>query len=92
MFKEFRLKYARLCVGASYSWVLDGQFEKLVVEIPKNMPRLVNFAKRFGFIEEGINRKSVKQGGKLLDRICLGITAPEMQDYLHINYEEVVNG
>lgn len=82
MFKQYRRKFAVLCVGASFAWFKSMRFHKMVVEIPENMPGLVNFAKRFGFTEEGINRESVKKNGKILDRICLGITVPEMANYL----------
>lgn len=82
MLKEYRLKFARLCVGAAFTWFTNMGFHKMVVEVPENMPALVNFAKRFGFIEEGINRESLKKDGEIFNRVCLGITAPEMTDYI----------
>lgn len=47
--------------------------------IPVIYPDVIGFAKKFGFIEEGVDRKSILKGDKMIDRIYLGATREEIQ-------------
>ena len=80
----FRLKYAREATKAALAWIVsyapDG-FLKLVIFIPSVYPKVVNFAKKFGFKVEGVNTKSDRVGGLICDRIMVGATFTEISDW-----------
>jgi hypothetical protein len=48
--------------------------ERCVGEISSENRRAISFARRAGFEIFGINRRSLKRGGRLLDQVCLGIS------------------
>ena len=52
---------------------------KLVVEIPTNRKIVYNLAKKIGFVDEGINRKSFLKDGVFLDQWNLGLTKDEVK-------------
>ena len=79
VFKKFRLKYARDCIKWAFRWFMG---HKLIVRIPENRPELLNFAKKSGFVREGINRESLMQNGAIINIIHLGITKDEINSYL----------
>lgn len=53
--------------------------QKLNCKIPVTYPDVYNFTKKFGFTDEGIDRKSIVKGGELVDQYILGITREEIK-------------
>lgn len=51
---------------------------KLICKIPVIYSDVYHFAKKLGFQDEGLDRKSIKKGGKVIDRHILGITREEI--------------
>ena len=81
----FRLKYAREATKAALSWIVSQApkgFAKIVIFIPSVYPKVVNFAKKFGFKVEGINTKSDMVGGVICDRVMVGSTFTEISEWL----------
>jgi len=67
---------------AALRWVLDNSdYQKIVAEVPEVFPDVIAFTKKFGFQEEGVNRKSIKKHGKMVNQVYLGITRPEIERY-----------
>ena len=50
--------------------------------VPVCYPDVIGFCLKFGLIKEGIDRKSILKGGKLLDRMRLGATRNEIERFL----------
>ena len=50
--------------------------------VPVCYPDVIGFCFKFGLITEGIDRKSILKGGKLLDRMRLGATRNEIERFL----------
>ena len=66
------------------SWFINGNddnIQKLVAEIPVIYQDVYHFTKKFGFQNEGINRKSIMKGGELTDQYRLGITKSEAKTW-----------
>ena len=64
-----------------FGWVLllPDQIQKIIVSIPTCHRIAYNFAKKVGFIDEGINRLSYTKGGELYDQWNLGLTRKEIE-------------
>ena len=60
--------------------ILHCNYDKYIAEIPIVFPDVMGFAAKCGFIIEGVNRKSVRKGGILVDQIMYGITRDELID------------
>lgn len=56
---------------------------KLNALIPTCYPNVIAFAQHFGFINEGINRKSYLHNGDLIDQVYLGATRQEVLNGLY---------
>lgn len=54
--------------------------QKLNCKIPATYPDVYNFTKKFGFKDEGLDRKSIMKNGALVDRHILGITREELKN------------
>lgn len=61
------------------------QYQKLNAEIPKVYPEVYHHTKKFGFKDEGVNRKSIMKKGKLTDQWRLGVTKKEVKAYLEVS-------
>lgn len=59
-------------------WCYNEGIEKLIAEIPVIYENVYKFTKGQGFIDEGINRKSFKKNGEIVDCYRLGITQEEI--------------
>lgn len=68
-------------MSAFYKWFLTlaDQVHKLNVSIPITQRKVINFAKKVGFKQEGINRESYMKDGQYYDQIILGLTRPEIE-------------
>lgn len=69
------------CAKMFYRFALDTfspNFQKLIAKVPVTFPDVYRFAKKCGFKDEGLDRKSILRGGVLTDRYILGITREEM--------------
>lgn len=58
------------------------QYEKLNAEIPVIYPEVYYHTKKFGFVDEGINRKSIMKNSVLVDQWRLGITKDEVVEFM----------
>lgn len=54
--------------------------EKLTALIPDCYPNVIRYAESFGFVREGVNRKSYLHQGSLINQIYLGATRDEVFD------------
>ena len=80
-------KYRRFCRDVIYlflEWFLQlPEFIcKLNVAIPECRKIVYNLAKKIGFIDEGINRKSYCKSGVMHDQYLLGLTRLEIEDLI----------
>ena len=50
--------------------------------VPVCYPDVIGFCRKFGLVYEGIDRKSILKGGKLIDRMRLGATRDEIERLL----------
>jgi hypothetical protein len=57
-------------------------YVKFIAEVPKVYPEVYHFTKKFGFIDEGINRLSVVKYGELVDQWRVGITRAEVSEWV----------
>jgi len=64
------------------SWFLNTPIQKVNVCIPVLYKSTYNTAKKIGFIDEGVNRKSFLKNGKYHDQFLLGLTRLEIQGLL----------
>ena len=53
--------------------------QKINCLIPVTYPDVYNFTKKFGFQDEGLDRKSISKGGELVDRHMLGLLREEIE-------------
>lgn len=70
-----------------FKWFIDNvpkRVNKVNVKIPFAHKSVYNFAKKLGFIDEGIDRQSFTKDGEISDRWSLGLTRDEI---LEINNE-----
>ena len=68
-----------------YKWILDecdNTYQKVIAEIPYTYPEVYHFSKKFGFVDEGVNRSSVLKNGKIVDQWRVGITREEISQWL----------
>ncbi len=78
-------KRGKKAAKAVLQWFIDecpDKYLKLNAEIPTCYPEVYHFTKGFGFVDEGINRKSIMKKGELLDQWRLGITRKEVDQVL----------
>ena len=62
-------------------WVVENagpNFSKINTKIPVIYKDVIRFAHILGFKDEGVDRLSIMKGGKLIDRLNLGITFDEV--------------
>lgn len=57
-----------------YAFRIYPNVHKLNAKIARLYPDVYNFTKKFGFKDEGVDRKSFMKGGELFDRHILGLT------------------
>lgn len=71
----------RQMMAEFFQWVLTlpDQVQKIIVSIPTCHQIVYNFARKVGFIDEGINRLSYTKDGELFDQWNLGITRAEIE-------------
>ena len=76
----------REMINESYKWILANTPEsinKLIVSIPENQRKVINFSKKVGFTKEGINRDSYRKDGKIWSQQNMGITRSEIQERVY---------
>lgn len=78
--KEFRDKSIEYALSA-YSWMLEHlpNLNKLVGNIPECNQRAIQFTKKIGMKEQGINSDSWVKNNEVYSMIQLGITRKEME-------------
>ena len=59
------------------------EYHKYIAEVADVYPEVVGFIKKLGFIQEGLNRKSIMKGGKLVDQIWFGASITEIQTQIY---------
>lgn len=85
--KEYR-EYGKAAGRLIVDWFANEcpeQYQKLNAEIPIIYPEVYHFTKGFGFIDEGINRKSIMKDGELTDQYRLGLTRSEAGAFLRLH-------
>jgi RimJ/RimL family protein N-acetyltransferase len=83
---EFRAEYSARSGDLALKWILENapdKYQKVIAQIPSLYQNVINFTMAHGFVLEGVNRLSSRRGGKLYDQVLLGITRPEIEDYLN---------
>lgn len=81
--KKYR-KFCRDVIHSFLKWFLQlpSFICKLNVAIPECRKIVYNLAKRIGFVDEGINRKSYCKNGMMHDQYLLGLTRLEIEDLI----------
>ncbi len=75
---KHREKYAEEFGREALAWTwANTDLEKLVAEIPTTHPNVLDFAERMGFEIEGLNRRSLKKGGRLVHQWYVGLVKGE---------------
>lgn len=78
LFPEARGRIAKLAIVEALDWIFSNTgFLKIITHVPETNPLAYAYAKRSGFKDEGINRKSIRIEGKLIDQFTLGLTWEE---------------
>lgn len=77
-------KYGRDVMTELFKWFisLPKIICKINVSIPINRQIVYNFAKKCGFVDEGINRASYIKSGVVYDKKNLGLTRQEIEGLL----------
>lgn len=79
-YREYSRKLIKRVLGIFMK--TPGFINKLVVEIPFHRRIVYNLAKKTGFIDEGVNRKSFLKDGTYYDQWNLGLTKEEIKGLL----------
>lgn len=80
LFPESRGRIAKIAAREVLEWVFSNTgFTKVVTSVPVNNIHAYAYAKRAGLIDEGLNRKSIKVNGEIIDQFTLGITSEEFE-------------
>lgn len=82
--EEFREEHSFECGVKILEYFVDTEknWQKLFASIPVMNKDVYHFTKKFGFIDEGINRLSASKNGVLVDQHNLGITKKEAIEWL----------
>lgn len=78
--EKYRRRYAYESGAVIINWFVEkcsDSFNKLVAEIPIIYPDVYHYTKKFGFIDEGINRESYMKNNIIYGQYRLGITRKE---------------
>lgn len=73
-------------------WIWEHtECQRIVTDVPENNRLALKFAEAAGMQQFGVNPKSYKKGGKLLDVILLGLSRPEslIQSSVQINEDQL---
>lgn len=82
---DFRKDYSKRAGKAAYHWMLHNlphNIRKFITTVPEIYPNVMKYVEYFGMKREGVNRKSFRKHGQLLDLVCYGITREEIREYL----------
>lgn len=83
MLPEFRESYSKLSGYRFLEWCVNNvEFDKINTMIPKTAKHVWHFTKKFGFKDEGFDRKSFLKDGKLVGQYIIGITKEEVLESL----------
>ena len=61
-------------VFLDYMFSKYDKIQKLNAKIPEMYPDVCTYIKKFGFKQEGVDRKSIMKNGELVDRLLFGLT------------------
>lgn len=79
---KYRKEYSMEAMAKVWEWFeegIDENFIKVIVSIPTIYLNVYKFALANGFIDEGLNRQSIKKNGHIIDQWLLGITREEIR-------------
>lgn len=82
---EYRKEYSKATGRRILSWISENaedNYQKVVAEVPTIYPNVIKFVIANGFKLEGVNRLSYRKDGVLYDQCLMGITRPEIEDFL----------
>lgn len=74
--KELLFKYMM------HLWMQEFNLHRMSAEIPGHMTGVIRFAKRLGFVEEGVRREGNLNKGAWMDMTMFGILASELDQKL----------
>ena len=57
-------------------------YHKMIAEIPFVYPDVYHYTKKFGFLDEGVNRLSIEKGGNIVSQWRLGLVKSDAIEYL----------
>jgi hypothetical protein len=74
------LKQHRDCAMEAGWLIVDvfdkSRYQKMIAEIPFMYPDVYHYTKKFGFLDEGVNRLSIMKQGRIISQWRLGLTKP----------------
>ena len=60
----------------------ESSYQKMVAEIPFLYPDVYHYTKKFGFVDEGVNRLSIMKKGHIISQWRLGLTKGDAVEFL----------
>lgn len=75
--EKYRKKHAYEAGRLGIKWFIKSNYRKMICQIPTIYQDVYHFTKKFGFLDEGINRASYKKNGRIHNQLRLGITKDE---------------
>jgi len=76
-----RKQHAKMVGFICLKWLMmNTEYNKVITWVPSIYPHVRNFCKRkFGFTEEGCNRRSFLKNGEMIDMFLYGLTREEIE-------------
>lgn len=82
---DYRKQYSKRAGLAVYHWIVGNcpqSVQKIITYVPEIYPNVIDYVELFHMRREGVNRKSYKKYGQLIDLVCYGITREEIKGFL----------
>lgn len=77
---EYRKQHSRETGRIALQYIIDNtDYQKIIAVIPETYDNVIKFTMSFGFVAEGVNRKSIMKNGELIDQWMLGATRREIE-------------
>lgn len=89
--QQFRQRHAYDCGKAFVEWFVNRapeNFHKVIAQVPVIYPEVAKFTQKFGFLDEGLNRKSIMKQGELIDQHYYGLTRSDAVDWFMLHGQD----
>lgn len=80
--EKYREKHAFESGVMAQDQFIKSKYNKMICQIPEIYQDVYHFTKKFGLVDEGINRASFTKNGRVHNQLRLGITKEEAKSWL----------